>query len=77
MDAVEVLCKEGTVSARILGVGLHPFLIGQPFRAKYLARALERIKDNEDVWIATSDEIADWYLSSGHVTGRERTRLSP
>jgi hypothetical protein len=61
VDQVEVLAAEGLESARVLGVGIHPFLLGQPFRAKYLARALERIADREDVWLTTSDEIARWY----------------
>jgi hypothetical protein len=29
-----------------------------------LDRALEYITGHEDVWLATSDEIAAWYLSS-------------
>lgn len=62
IDQFEVLRSEGGESARVMGVGLHPFLIGQPFRAKYLAEALEHICASDDAWITTSDEIAEWYL---------------
>lgn len=62
VDQFEVLRREGSQSARVMGVGIHPFLIGQPFRSKYLARALETICSSEDVWLTTSDEIAAWYM---------------
>ncbi|MDW5593420.1 polysaccharide deacetylase family protein [Conexibacter stalactiti] len=48
----------------VMAIGLHPFVIGQPFRHKYLERALRQIVAHDDVWFATTDEIADWYL--GH-----------
>lgn len=47
-----------------MGIGIHPFLVGQPFRAKPFARALEHITARQDVWLATSDEIASWYLQA-------------
>lgn len=61
VDQVEVLAAEGAESARVLGVGVHPFLVGQPFRAKYLSRALESIAARDDVWLTDSDAIASWY----------------
>lgn len=65
VDQFEVLRDEGASTARVMGIGLHPFLIGQPFRAKYLLRALETISASDDVWFATSDDIAAWYLGHG------------
>lgn len=64
IDQVEVLAGEGAESARILGVGVHPFLLGQPFRAKYLDRALAAIGGRDDVWLTTADEIASWYAEA-------------
>lgn len=61
LDQVEVLADEGRESARALGVGLHPFLIGQAFRSRYLARALEALRERDDVWLTTADELASWY----------------
>jgi len=37
---------------------LHPFVIGQPFRLKYLAKALDYIAAHEGVWLTTSDDVA-------------------
>jgi allantoinase len=59
-----VLHDEGASSLRVMGIGVHPFLVGQAFRAKHFRRALEHIAGHDDVWLATSDEIAAWYLSA-------------
>ena len=37
-------------------------VVGQPFRARAFVRALEHIAGHGDVWLTTSDEIADWYF---------------
>jgi peptidoglycan/xylan/chitin deacetylase (PgdA/CDA1 family) len=63
VDQFDQLYAEGEQSGRVMGIGLHPFLAGQPFRAKYVAQALEHIAGHDDVWRATSDEIAAWYLA--------------
>jgi len=52
---------EGEQSARVMCIALHPFIMGQPFRIKYLRQALEYITSHDDVWLATGDEIAEWY----------------
>jgi peptidoglycan/xylan/chitin deacetylase (PgdA/CDA1 family) len=64
VDQFDQLYEEGADSLRVMGIGLHPFLVGQPFRARAFARALEHIASHDDVWLATSDEIADWALGA-------------
>lgn len=44
-----------------MALALHPFVIGQPFRNKYLDQALEYVANHPDVWLTTSDEIAEHY----------------
>lgn len=44
-------------------LALHPFVIGQPSRHRYLDQALEYAVTHRDVGITTSDEIADHYLN--------------
>lgn len=48
----------------VLGVSLHPFLINQPSRHRYLVEALEYVRQFDDVWCTTSDDIAGWYLEN-------------
>ena len=46
----------------VMGMSIHPFLSGQPSKLRYLMEALEIIADHDRVWMATSDEIVDWYF---------------
>jgi peptidoglycan/xylan/chitin deacetylase (PgdA/CDA1 family) len=64
IDQFDALYEDGASSLRVMGIGLHPFLVGQPFRARAFARALEHITSRDDVWLTTSDELADWYLEA-------------
>jgi hypothetical protein len=58
-DQYEVLRAEG--DGRVLPLALHPFVTGQAFRAKYLDQALAFLAAQPDVWLTTSDEIAEHY----------------
>lgn len=62
-DQFDVLYQEGAETARVMPICLHTFIVGQPFRAKYLREALQYIAGHDDVWFATCDEINDWYRS--------------
>jgi peptidoglycan/xylan/chitin deacetylase (PgdA/CDA1 family) len=64
IDQFDVLYAEAADSLRVMGIGIHPFLVGQPFRARHFAHALRHITERDDVWLATSDEIAAWYLEA-------------
>jgi peptidoglycan/xylan/chitin deacetylase (PgdA/CDA1 family) len=63
-DQYDVLRAESEHSGRVMALALHPFVIGQPFRAKYMDLALEYIATQPDVWLTTSDAIADHYLTT-------------
>ena len=43
----------------VMGVAVHPYLMGQPHRAPHLRRALEHVRDRADgaVWFTTPGEI--------------------
>ncbi|HEX6535236.1 MAG TPA: hypothetical protein VF041_11595 [Gemmatimonadaceae bacterium] len=77
VDQVDRLHDEGAPSGRVMALALHPFVVGQPFRHKYLAKALEYVAAHEGVWLTTSDEIAAHYLEttsgSAHAGGAART----
>jgi peptidoglycan/xylan/chitin deacetylase (PgdA/CDA1 family) len=60
LDQLDQLLSEG--GGRVMALGLHPFIVGQPFRHIHLARLLERIVDTPGVWVTTSDAIAELYL---------------
>lgn len=55
----------------VFSLSLHPFLVGQPFRAKYLSQALQAITGHSEVWYANTDQIAYWYHREGLAADRE------
>ncbi|WP_083452995.1 polysaccharide deacetylase family protein [Mycolicibacterium goodii] len=62
-DQYEQLHADAATGGRVLALALHPFVIGQPFRHKYLDRALGFLADQPDVWLTTSDDIAAHYCA--------------
>ncbi len=62
-DAASTLREEGKVSARTMSLGIHPWLLGQPHRIRYLGEALSKLRSHEDIWFATGEKIADAFLS--------------
>ena len=61
-DQFDILYREGEKSGRVMALPLHPFIIGIPYRIKYLDRVLEYICSHEKVWLTTGGEIASWYF---------------
>ncbi len=61
IDQFDVLYGEGATNARIMPICLHTFWVGQPNKFKHLARAFRYIADHDKVWLATADEVNDWY----------------
>ena len=58
------LYREGAQSGRVMCIALHPFLIGQPHRIKYLHDVLSYIMSHHGVWQTTADEIAEYYIAN-------------
>lgn len=58
IDQYEQLRADSADSGRVMALALHPFVIGQPFRHKYLDQVLEYLAAQPDAWLTTSDEIA-------------------
>ena len=61
VDQFDALYADSVKHSRVLGLPLHPMIIGQPLRTGYLARALAHMKKHERVWFATGSEIIDAY----------------
>ena len=59
--AFETLGEEG---GRQMTLGIHPWIFGQAHRIRYLDEALARVAGSPGAWFATTQEIADAYLSA-------------
>ena len=64
IDQFDVLYEDGATTGRVMAICLHPFLIGQAFRAKYFEKALKYIGKRNEVWITKGGDISDWYYRS-------------
>src|SRR5437899_1966028 len=56
--AVEEMKRRGW---EFMGIPLHPFLTGQPWRTPYLKKAIAHFHEHDRVWFATGSEIAEAY----------------
>ena len=66
-DQLDQLYADSADSGRVMALALHPFVIGQPFRHKYLLQALQYVANHPRVWLTTSDEIAEHYIRATGV----------
>jgi allantoinase len=69
-DAIDVIHRDAAASGRLFVLNLHPWLIGQPFRIRFLADAIAHIARQPGVWSATGSEIIDWYRAEQSKHGQ-------
>lgn len=74
IDQFDILHRDAATAARVMAICIHPFVVGQPFRHKYFEQAIAYILQQKDVWIATSDEIAAWYMLNYYSTHVQKLR---
>jgi allantoinase len=60
VDAFDVMFEESAKRPLVMGIALHPYLVGWPHRFKHLKRALNHIVRGSDdrIWFTTAGEIA-------------------
>lgn len=58
------LYLEGAKTGRIMNLGLHPHVIGQPHRIGALREFVEYARSHKDVWFPSREELATWYLDN-------------
>lgn len=70
-DHFDLLWEEGGAGRpRMMSVGLHPRIIGQPARAMGLIRLLDHMRGRGGVWFARRAEIARHWIATHPYTGR-------
>lgn len=62
IDSFNQLYSESAVTPRMMSVGLHPRIIGRPGRISGLREFIEHASRYSDVWFATREEIARWWI---------------
>lgn len=66
-DAFEVMLAECTRRPLVMGIALHPYIVGQPHRFRHLASALRTLREGADerVWFTTAGAINDHFRALG------------
>jgi len=60
IDNFDEMLAQAKAMPLVMGIALHPYLVGQPYRLRHLRRALAHIaKHRADIWIATAGAIAE------------------
>ncbi len=59
VDNFDEMLDQSADGPLVMGIALHPYLVGQPFRLRQLRRALAHVVGRRsDVWFTTSGQIA-------------------
>ena len=61
MDQFEQLYEEGGERAKIMAIGVHPYISGVAHRIKYFETVLKNLRNKPGVLFWTGEQILDWY----------------
>lgn len=75
--AFDFLWEEGAEQPKMMTIGLHPRIIGQPARAHALREFLLYALSHDGVWFTRRTDIAEWWLSGRHLGGPDATEEWP
>ena len=62
IDNTDEMIEQSAAQPLVMGVALHPYIVGQPYRLRHLRRALEHLaaaRDRGDVWFTTPGAICN------------------
>ena len=59
IDQFDEMFEQSQEQSLVMGIALHAYITGQPFRLRHLRRALQQIcKRREEIWLCTAGDIA-------------------
>ncbi|WP_367846536.1 polysaccharide deacetylase family protein [Rhodoferax sp. WC2427] len=60
IDQFDEMLSQSQTQPLVMGIALHPYIVGQPYRLRHLRRALQHIaRLRGDIWFTTPGAIAD------------------
>lgn len=71
--AIRYLWEEGLTQPRMMSIGLHPRLAGDPGRASGVREVIEFAQSLGDVWFARRVDIARWWLGGQNSSGTDES----
>ena len=59
VDNFDEMLAQAKSQPLVMGIALHPYILGQPYRLRHLRRALQHVANAKNVWVATPGKIYD------------------
>ncbi len=64
VDQFEEMLRQSAGQPLVMGIALHAYVVGQPFRLRHLRRALQHIAARrDDIWFTTAGAVARHFAS--------------
>jgi peptidoglycan/xylan/chitin deacetylase (PgdA/CDA1 family) len=64
IDTFDEMLEQARTQPLVMGIALHPYIVGQPARLRHLRRALNHIcSHRDDIWLTTAGQIAESYTA--------------
>ncbi len=63
VDNFDGMLQQSKAQPLVMGIALHPYLVGQPYRLRHLRRALQHLCASHKVWFTTPGAICE-YMSA-------------
>ncbi|HEX6689762.1 MAG TPA: polysaccharide deacetylase family protein [Burkholderiales bacterium] len=60
VDNFDEMLAQSKAQPLVMGIALHPYIVGQPYRLRHLRRALKHIAKNKKIWFTTPGKICDF-----------------
>ena len=60
VDHFDEMLAQSKHEPLVMGIALHPYIVGQPYRLRHLRRALEHVAKENKAWLTTPGEIYDF-----------------
>jgi allantoinase len=61
IDNFDEMREQAQSQPLVMGIALHPYIVGQPYRLRHLRRALEHIQHHRDgIWLTRAGAIYDY-----------------
>jgi allantoinase len=57
VDNFDEMLAQAKAQPLVMGIALHPYIVGQPYRLRHLRRALQHIANSSAVWLTTPGKI--------------------
>jgi allantoinase len=64
VDNFDEVLAQSKAQPLVMGIALHPYIVGQPYRLRHLRRALQHICAADGVWWTTPGRICDYMEAS-------------